>query len=85
MKEQKLHFNLDMPKFLEELTTSNSKDIAAFKIPFRVLQGKLIKIGERAAELNDPELNILMLEMKIYDVEHNNIQKLINKEKLRIK
>lgn len=82
---EKVDFNIDIPEFLKELTNSNSKDIAAFKIPLRVLQNKLIKIGERAIELDDPELNITMLECKIYEIEHKEIQKQIKKQKERIK
>jgi hypothetical protein len=80
-----LYFNIDVPSFLSELqknaTTAQSY---VMKAPMNILKTKLAMIAERAIELDDPQLNILMLETKLYEVEHNDIQKLIQKQKDRI-
>lgn len=83
--EEKFEFNIDVPQLISEIF-ENNPGMDIFKIPFTVLQSKLRKLAKRAIELNDPELNILMLEMKLYDVEkHSEIRPLIEEQRKLIK
>lgn len=41
---------------------------AILKVPFTIMCGLLAKVGERAAVLNDPELNKLMCQLTIYEI-----------------
>lgn len=81
MKET-LHFNLDAPQLLEEIT--NNENIGILKIPLNVLRMKLANVAGIAIELDDPKLNIAMLEMKLYEVEHTEIHGLIEQQKKRL-
>ena len=57
------------------------------RIPFNIMRRFLGAVAERAAEINDPKLNILMLKLNLYDVPMNEIcrkidecEKLMNEE-----
>jgi len=77
-----LHFNLDAPQLLVEIT--NNENIGILKIPLNVLRMKLANVATIAIELDDPKLNILMLEMKLYEVEQTKIPDLIRQQKERL-
>ena len=82
-KDNEMHFNIDTPALIKEIAANN--DLKMAQVPLRLLLGKLGQIALRATELNDPELNILMLEMKLYEIPHNDIYDHIEKQKKRIK
>ncbi len=46
----------------------NNEGTAILVKPLQIFMGILREIGERAAELNDPELNALMCQLAIYEV-----------------
>jgi hypothetical protein len=77
-----MNWRIDIPQLLKEIEGASlrSNDKEALKIPMLLLKNYLGQIAKRAIELNDPKLNILMLETKLYEVEHNEIQKLIDNE-----
>lgn len=64
MKNKKVYFKVHTPNLLKEVMCNPGT--GALKIPIRVLQGYLIKLAQRAIELNDPELNLIMCEMALY-------------------
>ena len=77
-----LHFNIDVPQLITEISSNNST--WALTKPLEVLQTKLALIAKRAIEIDDPELNVLMLETKLYEVEnHTDISNLIKTQKER--
>jgi len=79
-----MHFNIDLPKMLIEI--SNNNETWALVKPLQITQIKLSLIAKRAIELDDPELNILMLETKLYHTDsHSEIKELIETQKKRIK
>lgn len=53
-------------QLLKEVLTNNS--MAILQKPLNIFQSLLAAVGERAAELNDPELNALMCRLTIYDI-----------------
>jgi len=82
-KDNEMHFNIDTPALIKEI--AGNPDLRFAQTPLRLLLGKLGQIALRATELNDPELNILMLEMKLYEVPHKDIYTQIENQKKRIK
>jgi hypothetical protein len=86
MKSKQLHFNIDIPNFLKEIQeNSTPKQNYVMRAPMEIMKTKLALITKRASELNDPKLNILMLETKLYEVEnHKDIHELIKQQEDRI-
>ena len=86
--EDTVHFKCDTPALLQEIMTGvidNPKSGAhILKIPLQILGNYLGQVAQRAAEIDDPKLNILMLEMKLYEVEHNQIGIEIAKQRERL-
>lgn len=60
-----LGFRVDTPQLLNEIAQNN--EIAILKVPLNILQHWLGRLTERAIELDDPELNIIMLSMALYE------------------
>lgn len=78
-----MHFNVDLPQLIVEI--SNNTGMWAVRMPLRITQIKLELIAKRASELNDPQLNILMLETKLYHADtHTEITDLIEQQKKRL-
>lgn len=68
-------FNVNTPQFLKEAAENcNGGMYAVCWNVFRVL---IYQVAERAAELNDPILNTLMLRLNLYDVPIGDINKRI--------
>lgn len=80
------HFNIDAPQLLNEIADCALPHSAGvLKIPLNIFRTKLGILAQRAIELNDPQLNIIMLEMRLYDVHPKEIQKAIEVQQKRIK
>jgi hypothetical protein len=86
MKSKQLYFNIDIPNFLKEIQgNSTLQQSYVMRAPMEIMKTKLALITKRASELNDPKLNILMLETKLYEVEnHEDIPELIKQQEDRI-
>ena len=52
----------------EVLLNVDRKSRASLAIPLQCMINLLGKVGERAAQLNDPELNKLMIRMCLYSI-----------------
>lgn len=59
-------FDVHLPNLLNEVLSNQSA--AILKIPIAVTKSILSLVAKRAIELDDPELNILMLRLALYDV-----------------
>lgn len=66
MKTIRQEWKVNTASMLKELVSNN--DTAIMRIPVNIFKSLLAKVGERAAELNDPELNVLMCRLAIYSV-----------------
>lgn len=66
-KSIKLDWRVHTPSLLKEIGNHNPS-MAAMRQPLRILSSLLIKVGERASKLNDPELNELMVRLTIYSI-----------------
>ena len=61
-------WKVDLPKFLKE--TSECSTNVPYAASFRILAQVLNVLTERAIEINDPVLNIIMLRLGLYDGAH---------------
>ena len=65
--DERLYFRIHVPNFLKEIA-NNNKLGGVLIVPLNTLRIYLGKVAERASELNDPKLNLLMCEMSLYEV-----------------
>ena len=56
----------------EILTNVDKKGQSALRDPIIIFANLLIQVGQRATELNDPELNKLMIRLCIYSISDPN-------------
>jgi len=74
MKElRKMEFHCHTPNLLREIISNDQTSL--LQKPINVFGRILFEVAERAAELNDPKLNSLMLKLTLYehgDPEHPN-------------
>ena len=57
-------------RLIEELTQSSMRhqELATLRIPLNALIGCLNRLPEIASEIDDPRLNVLMMQMALYSV-----------------
>lgn len=71
-------WKVDLPSFLKEIAEC-SKSVP-YAITFKILAQVLNILTERAIEINDPALNIIMLNLGLYEVAHDkNVDEVISK------
>lgn len=56
------------------------KRMGVLKIPINQFRQLLCEVAARAAELNDPKLNILMLRLWLYEAQPGDYSKLIEEQ-----
>lgn len=64
---------------LTEMVENNNK-MGIFFQPVNIFREILCQVAERAIELNDPQLNILMLRLALYEVAPDNITEVIEQQ-----
>lgn len=64
-KGKRLKWRVNFPQLIKEISHNNGVSILAK--PLQITMLIMSEIGERAVELNDPKLNLLMLRMAIYE------------------
>ncbi len=70
-------WKVDLPRFLKEIAEC-SKSIP-YAMTFKILAQVLKVLTERAIEINDPALNIIMLRLGLYDGAHDkNVDEVIS-------
>lgn len=60
-----MNWKCHTPNLLEEVLKNPGTEM--LRIPLSVFGGLLHSVAERASELNDPKLNLLMLRLTLYD------------------
>lgn len=83
MKNEKLEWRVQTHTLLKEVLEANPSMWIMTK-PLNIFRMLLVEVAERAAELNDPKLNILMLRLAMYEADPMNITKLIEAQQARI-
>lgn len=70
-------WKVDLPKFLKEISECSTN--VPYSASFRILAQVLNVLTERAIEINDPALNIIMLRLGLYDGAHDkNVDEVIS-------
>jgi hypothetical protein len=62
-------WKVDLPKFLKEISECSTS--TPYAASFRILAQVLKVLTERAIEINDPALNIIMLNLGLYEGAHD--------------
>lgn len=66
MKTETIYWKVHTPNLLKEMG-NNNPSLACMRSPLMILADLLYQVGKRAAELNDPKLNELMMRLTIYE------------------
>lgn len=70
-------WKVDLPKFLKEISECSTN--VPYAASFRILAQVLKVLVERAIEINDPALNIIMLNLGLYEGTHDeNVDEVIS-------
>ncbi len=64
-KTPPLNFVLHTPNFTKELLANNKMGI--LKIPMNIFRNLLGQVADRAAQLEDPELSLLMCKLTLFE------------------
>lgn len=79
-----MSWKCDLPAFLKECQLCS--DGNAYDVCWNLLRRILVMLSERAIELNDPVLNIIMLNLSLYEGSHDkNVGEVIAKLREQIK
>lgn len=71
-------WKVDLPEFLKEIVECSSN--TPYAITFKILAQVLNVLIERAIEINDPALNIIMLNLGLYEGAHDkNVNEVISR------
>lgn len=67
-------FRVDTMGLLTEIADAGlDRRMGVLKIPLNIFKNILGEVAERATQLNDPKLNILMLKLALYEVPPHEI------------
>lgn len=63
-----VHFKVHTPNLLKEIVDNSMyRNSGVLFIPLNTFRGLLVKVADRAKELNDLELNQLMIDLTLYE------------------
>lgn len=71
-------FDVNTPDFLREAALNSIGGM--YVVCYKVFRTLLSQVAERATELNDPVMNVLMLRLNLYECENKERRKLMRKE-----
>lgn len=73
-------WKVDLPRFLKEISECSTN--VPYAASFRILAQVLNVLTERAIEINDPALNIIMMNLGLYEGVHDkNAGEVISKQR----
>lgn len=70
-------FDVDTPRFLKEVIENS--DCKIYGACWNIFRSLLVQVAQRATELNDPIMNVLMLRLNLYEVPVEERHKIIDK------
>ena len=79
-----LEWTCNTPGLIEEIGNCCT-EAPALVTPLRILQSMLQELAEVAIRIDDPELNVMMLRLSLYDVPHMKIDAAIKRQRKRMK
>jgi len=78
MEKGNLEFRVDTNQLLNEIADYGlPRTMGVMKVPLNIFKNLLARTAQRATELNDPKLNILMLKLGLYEIPNDEIQSAI--------
>lgn len=77
-----INFRTDLPQLIDEIQKCSGQQL--YVPVLNILRSQLAVLAERAIDLDDPYLNIIMLKLKLYEVPHKEIQNKIKEQQERI-
>lgn len=72
-----MSFDVNTPQFIKEAAENCHGGMYA--ICWQIFKGLLIKVAERAIELDDPVLSTLMIRLNLYEIPNKDRYKIIRK------
>ena len=82
MEKETLEFRVDTNQLLTEITEFGlPRTMGVLYRPINIFRNYLCRVAERAIELNDPKMNILMLSLGLYEVQNREIPAAIEQQK----
>lgn len=75
-------FDVDTPRFLKEVIENS--DCKMYGACWNIFRSLLVQVTQRATELNDPIMNVLMLRLNLYEVPNEERHKIIEQIKKEI-
>ena len=66
-------WKVDFPAFMKEVCEGSKT--TPYAVTFRILNNVMSILAERAIELNDPALNIIMMRLALYEGAHSDAGK----------
>ena len=68
--QENLELRVDTAALLKEVAECGG-NVGILKIPLNIFTTLLWQVAQRATEINDPELNILMLKLTLYEIQYD--------------
>ena len=75
----KMQFDVNTPQFLKEAALCNNGGM--YIVCWEAFRRLLVMVAERATEINDPIMNVLMIRLNLYELPNADRHKIINKIK----
>lgn len=72
-------FDVNTPGFIKEAAENCNGGVYA--VCWNIFQTLIAMVAERAAELNDPIMNVLMIRLNLYEVQNSERHKIIEQIK----
>lgn len=79
-----MKWKIDTPALIKE-TIAGNPTAWILRTPYLIFRRLLGSVAERAIAIDDPELNILMLRLGLYDVPHDQIDYACEQQKRRLR
>lgn len=82
-KPEELEWSVDTPALLNDIIPNALPRETIYPPILNIFQSLLAEVAQRATELRDPRLDILMLRLNLYEIEGKNASEK-NKERVRL-
>jgi hypothetical protein len=79
-----MKWRVHMPNLIKEMVEGNPSGGALMQ-PANIFMRIMCLVAQRAIELDDPELNVLMLRLQLYDIEPGDLTAAIDQQEARLK
>jgi len=80
---KKLHWKVNTCELLREIVENNNLT-GVLQKPIIIFKALLAQTADRAVELDDPQLNICMLQLQLYDTPPDKLSLAIKQQEARI-